>query len=75
MWEYVALLILSFILTYFLSPKPNIPKIEPRDVEIPKAEEGTPIPVVFGTVWIRDPVVGWWGDVKTVAVKSKSGKK
>ena len=46
----VALMVLSFI----ISPKPKPEKPEAsRDLENPTAEAGRPIPVVFGTLYVK----------------------
>lgn len=61
---------------YLLSPKPKPPKPATLDdFDIPKADEGQAIGKVFGTVLIRDATVHWYGDLKTKAIKQKSGKK
>jgi hypothetical protein len=44
------------------------------DFDTPTAEEGRPIPWVFGTVWLRGPNVLWYGDLRTTAIKKKAGK-
>lgn len=45
------------------------------DVTAPTAQEGIEIPVLFGTRDLNGPNVVWYGDLKTVAIKSKGGKK
>jgi hypothetical protein len=68
-------LFLSFVGALF-APKPKPPKPgKLEDFAIPKATEGDVIGKVFGTVMIEDASVGWYGDLKTTAIKSKSGKK
>lgn len=55
-----------------LAPKP--PKPAPAaltDFELPVAEEGRPIPVVFGTVYITGANVLWYGDLSSSAIKKK----
>ncbi|RJO66385.1 MAG: hypothetical protein C4523_12635 [Myxococcales bacterium] len=39
------------------------------DFDFPTAEEGRPIPVVFGTVKISAPNVIWYGDLKSDAIR------
>lgn len=76
MWAYVAVLIVSVIISYALAPKPPAPKPpELSDVEAPTAEEGKAIPVIFGDVWIRGSNVVWYGDLRTTPITKKSGKK
>ena len=60
-WNFVVQIVASLVLTaisYALSPKPKIdaPKAAGLDdFDLPTAEEGRPIPVVFGTVLLRGP--------------------
>jgi uncharacterized membrane protein len=72
----IGLLIVSAIVQYALAPKPPKPKpASLQDVQAPVAEEGKPVPVVFGTVWQAGPTVCWYGDLKSKAIKKKGGKK
>ncbi len=57
----VALLAISVVLT----PKPKQPKAEIRELEDPTADAGREIPVVFGTVTVKDPNVVWFGEKTT----------
>jgi hypothetical protein len=44
-------------------------------VQAPVAQQGTPIPVIFGSPTIKAQNVVWYGDTGSVAVKAKAGKK
>jgi hypothetical protein len=61
----IVALIISVILTvlsYVLRPKPKKP--EPNtNIEVPEIRQGKPIPVVFGTRFLNNPNVVWYGDV------------
>ena len=46
-----------------------------EDFDIPTAQEGRAIPVVFGTVTVRGPNVVWYGDLYAKPIKKKGGKK
>lgn len=73
---YIAVLIISAFVAIALAPKPPKPKpASLSDFDIPTAEEGRPIPVVFGTVLVTGPNVIWYGDLRTKAIKAKGGKK
>lgn len=73
---YIAVLLVSTFVAYALAPKPPKPKPAAlSDFDIPTAEQGRPIPVVFGTVLVTGPNVIWYGDLQTKAIKEKSGKK
>lgn len=72
----IAIMIVSAIISAALAPKPKPPKpASITDFDLPTAEEGREIPVVFGTVWITGPNVLWYGDLRSSAIKTKSGKK
>jgi hypothetical protein len=72
LFQYALLALAS----YLLAPKPkSAPPAKISDNDIPIAEDGASIPVVFGTRDIAGPNVVWYGHVKTVAIKSKGGKK
>lgn len=59
-----------------MMPKPQSqPPAGLGDIKAPTAEEGREIPVLFGTRDLRAPNVVWYGDLKTVAIKKKGGKK
>lgn len=76
MWVQLILLVVSYIVSAALAPKP--PKPTPaalNDFDIPLAEQGRPIPVVFGTMLLTGANVMWYGDLRTTPIKSKGGKK
>ena len=72
----LALLVVSYFISAALAPKPPQPKSAAlEDFDIPLAEQGRPIPVVFGTMLITGPNVLWYGDLRTTPIKSEGGKK
>lgn len=74
-WNLLIGVVLSVILS-FLRPKPEPPKPSTiSDFDIPVTKEGTEVPVIYGTIWIDSPQIVWYGDFKTAAIKTKSGKK
>jgi hypothetical protein len=76
MWWYVAVFIVALVVAYSMAPKPQTqPPQGLGDVKVPTAEEGREIPVLFGTRHIEGPNVVWYGDIKTVAIRKKGGKK
>lgn len=75
-FTYLAVVIVSAIVATALAPKPQPPKPPSlEDFDVPTAEEGRPIPVIFGTVWITGPNVVWYGDLRTTPITKKGGKK
>lgn len=74
-WEEVIVLVVAAILAYALAPKPPTPDPAAlQDFDIPVAEEGRPIPVVFGTVTVTGANVLWYGDLRAEPVTSSGGK-
>ena len=70
--------IIAAVAIAVLTPRPEIPKPTPAgldDIGAPTAEEGREIPVLFGTRDIRGINVVWYGDLVTIPIKSKGGKK
>lgn len=59
----------SLITSYVLYSKskassPSIPKLTDDDVTVPTVNEGTMLPVVFGTRDITSPIVSWYGNLQ-----------
>jgi hypothetical protein len=45
-----------------IARKPKLAKRGPGELDGPQAEQGLPIPVVFGTVRAKGPNIVWWGN-------------
>jgi hypothetical protein len=72
-WEAVIYLIIATVISIALAPKPPKPKAAAlEDFDLPTAEEGRPIPVVFGKCRITGSNILWYGDLGTKAIKKKS---
>ena len=68
--------IVSALVSAALAPKPPVPKPATlSDFDAPTAEEGRPIPVVFGTVTITGPNVLSFFDLGHTPNYSNTGKK
>ena len=75
MW-YLVVIVVAALVSVALAPKPPEPKpASLSDVDAPPAEEGRPIPVVFGTVLLRGANVVWYGDLAADPIRKKGGKK
>jgi hypothetical protein len=80
-WNFIAQLVLGLVLSaisYALSARSKAEQPLAAgldDFSLPTAEEGRPIPVIFGTVLITGPNVVWAGDLKVDPIKKKGGKK
>lgn len=71
--EQLIWFVVTVLLSVALSPKPKSPKPAAlEDFSIPVAEEGRPIPVVFGEVEITGANVLWYGDLSTRKIKKSS---
>ncbi len=76
MWWNLLLLIITSVISAALAPRPKPPQpASMDDAQVPTAEDGREIPVVFGTCWISGPNVLWYGDMGTEAIRTCSGKK
>src|SRR6185436_19542707 len=62
--------IAMFFLNLVLAPKPqNAKAASLEDFDLPVAEEGLEIPVLFGTHWQKAPNCVWYGDFEADAIK------
>lgn len=69
----VVMFVVSSYISALLAPKPQ--NAQPGKItNMPLADAGTPIPVLFGTRYIKQPNVVWWGDVATSPINVSSGK-
>jgi hypothetical protein len=76
MWFFIALFVAALVVSYATMPKAQSQKPAGlSEIQAPVAEDGIEIPVLFGTRDLNGPNVVWYGDLKTVAIKSKGGKK
>lgn len=44
------------------------------EFDFPQWEEGTPQAVIFGDNWLKGPMVLWYGNLRTIKIRS-GGKK
>jgi len=75
MWWFVATLVIAAI---FTSQTPKTQTQKPaglNEVNVPTAEEGREIPVLFGQRDLQGANVVWYGHLKTTAIKKSGGKK
>jgi len=63
-----------FFLYELFKPKP--PKQEPPNLaDFPITEQGIPIPLLYGTRLIENPIVANYWDLRIVAAAKEGGKK
>lgn len=54
------------------APEPESPTRDPSEVSAPSTRHGSPVGIVFGTVWIEQPQLLWFGNVDAEAVWGKA---
>lgn len=72
---YLFVLIVTVVLAFALQPK--IPEPTPAtlsEIDIPTANQGKPIPKVFGQIVVQSPNIVWYGDLGYNKVTSEGGK-
>ncbi len=73
-WFTLIMFAVSFFASVFLTPKPNLENARPGklgDIRWPIADEGSPVPIIFGRVRLRSPNCIWYGNFRTRATKKK----
>lgn len=69
------MLIVSYALQTLTQPKPRSTRPDAGSVDVPLAQEGDSLSVLFGTDMIKDPHIIWSGNASTTPIKTKSGGK
>lgn len=67
-------LVISAI-SFLLAPKPKTQTPTAGALDIPDTKDGSPIPVIFGEVWIKDPHVAFYGSANAEPIVRDGGKK
>ena len=71
-WTYIALMAataaISFAISQLTQKDPKPPSVKPDDFSMPTQREGTKYTIGFGTNWIENPLIDWWGDISTSAI-------
>jgi hypothetical protein len=71
-WWYIATFVVALVVASALAPKPQTQAPAGfGDVQVPTAQEGREIPVLFGTRCMRGPNVCWYGDFETIPVQKR----
>ena len=74
-WVYAIVFVVSLVVSYAMTPKPETrPPAGLGEFQVPTAEVGREIPVIFGTRDIMGPNVVWYGDLRIVPIRKKGGK-
>lgn len=76
MWASLAIIAVSLIVSAFNKPKATKQKPQAFNSEsFPKCDDGTNKAIAFGQVKTKDFIVLYTGGFRTMAIKSKGGKK
>jgi len=60
---------ISYAVIVLTKQKPEDITYDPDHFKNPEVREGTKFPIIAGTCWIENPVVGWFGDISTESVR------
>jgi len=55
---------ISYAVGYFTKKTPDDIHYEPDTFDFPDIKEGKKFPIVFGTCWITDALLAWYGDIE-----------
>lgn len=73
-WEELIYFVITILLSVALAPKPKAPRQATiDDFKIPTAQEGRPIPVIFGEVVVTGSNCVWYGDLNIKSLKKRAG--
>lgn len=75
MLEAIIVSLVINAIAYVLTPKPKQSTPTAGNLDIPDAKVGSPVPVIFGEVWIKDPLISYYGNQNTRAITKSGGKK
>ena len=74
-WFLIALIaVVAIVGLLALLPKPDIENARASklgDFQFPRAQEGDPVPLIYGRVKLKSPNVLWYGDFEAVAITEK----
>jgi len=71
---YIIVMIVAMIIAYAMAPRPKgqtPPSL--TDFNVPTAQDGREVVDCCGTVWIDDPNVIWFGDLRVYPIRQKVG--
>ena len=78
MWMWVIVWVAMALVSSLLRPKQKMPDARPGtigDKDLPIASQSSPVPVVWGAVWLTQPNVVWYGDPGISAIRRSTGGK
>lgn len=75
MWNFFIALALNFVSAALTARAIKPQKMQAGKLEAPKASEGDFIPIVLGTILVKESTVYYVGGQRAIAVRKKGGKK
>jgi len=73
-WIQIAILVIGLIYSARAMKKNSAKPASLQDFQVPTAQEGRPVAMVFGDVWISDPNFLDYGNLRTTPIKASGGK-
>lgn len=71
-WIFAVVFVVALVAAVAFQPKPQAaPPAGFSEYQVPTAEDGREIPVLFGTRDIPSPNIVWYGDFASSAVRKK----
>lgn len=75
-WDQIIMIAVSLLISHATRVKPPTPRPAAlEEFNVPEAEDGRECAMIFGTVWIDDPNILYYGDLRNTPIKVKGGKK
>lgn len=75
-WWWAVALVVAAVVSVVLAPSPeNAKPAGLNEFDVPTAEVGREIPVLFGTRDIKGPNCVWYGDLSVSPIRKSGGKK
>jgi hypothetical protein len=73
-WVKLIIMVVASYVAAALAPKPPQPKpASLDDLDVPQADEGRAVGMVFGHVFIKAPTLAWFGNLTTEKIKKRTG--
>lgn len=73
MWPAIAIIV-SVLISFLLIPRPNVESAKAAklgDFQFPRSKHGDPVPLIWGTVRQKSPIVAWYGDFTPIPITQK----
>lgn len=77
MWVQILVSLVMMVISSALQPRAQNTQKTPEagNLDVPSADEGGSVKVIFGTCMTKNSNVTWYGDAGTTPIKSSGGGK